>query len=1109
MSMRSISGALVRAVRALVALVVLLVLLLGVPAALWALQGSPLPDHLPTATELSGLFTTSDTTGALLKVLSWFGWLGWVAFAVSVVVECGAALRGRTAPELPGLVGQRVASMLIATIIAAMPTASAFAATTAPGTAPAGPAGRAPVAAATAPMTVDGHQHGAGHARTTPVRTVTYEVQPGDYLGSIAEAQLGDFSRWPEIAKLNLDHRQADGRALDNSHWVYPGWVLQLPGDARTASPAPAKAPSVRQHVVRPGETLSGIAAAELGDSSKAGAIAAASAHIAQPDGAHLTDPDLIRPGWTVDLPGAARHAPTAAAGPTHTPAHHPTAHHAPEHPTAHPAPTAAPAAPAPAAAAPAAHSPAPAQAPRHSKVDEPTVSHPAGHPGAAQPSAAAEQPAGTPRGDERAPVTVDPLQRSVVAPAHDSSSEHDSSDESERPAISARIAAESGLGIGAVLAGGLLALYASKRARQLRSRRAGHRIPVPDELSAVELEARVLEEPDTSQLLNLGVRTLAQALASTGTPAPTLRGARLTGDALELFLAAPRPAPPAPFTRGADDTVWVLHASATGALIDAAAATRVPAPYPTLVTIGKDADGAAVLLDMESISALTLVGSAEDAQEVLAAIALELAVSDCADDMAVHLVGWGKQLAQVVNADKLHYADDLDSVLDTLEDHVRESRELLDEDDVRDVPTARATKTASATWTPVVVLCATAPTPDQRARLSDLVPAVPRLSLAVAVSVADASRALPASLLISVTGTRSRIELLDIDVEMQRVRPEQARKLLSWLAPANEAPTADAVIDLRELPDEVDGLVPASLAAGDDAGDGGDGDGGTGDGEGTAAGVELAAEHVDDAADTPVAEAHVLDVNAPQICFLGPMLVKNARGELDDYTKRVKHCTALALYMALFPGRGRTAISEDIWNESDHAKNMGNRNSTMRRLRKWFGKNDQGEDYVPMVKQDRYLMLSSVNTDWHQFKALAGRGRAANNVADLEAALSLVRGKPFENSDLLTDFARWTEPVDLEARQLIADVAHLVAQHRLDQSDVTGAIAAISLGLNVNPYDQSLRADLIDVAAHTSNREGLDKAIREFYDWLGGEPPTPETISLLERVRESRRQAV
>jgi nucleoid-associated protein YgaU len=50
----------------------------------------------------------------------------------------------------------------------------------------------------------------------------TYRVRPGDSLWRIADAELGDPGRWPEIYRLNRG-------TIDSPDLLQPGWVLRLP----------------------------------------------------------------------------------------------------------------------------------------------------------------------------------------------------------------------------------------------------------------------------------------------------------------------------------------------------------------------------------------------------------------------------------------------------------------------------------------------------------------------------------------------------------------------------------------------------------------------------------------------------------------------------------------------------------------------------------------------------------------------------------------------------------------------------------------------------------------------------------------------------------------
>src|SRR6266542_3900998 len=80
--------------------------------------------------------------------------------------------------------------------------------------------------------------------------------------------------------------------------WCSPSWGRA----ARKAAPAPAL---LRQYTVKPRDTLWGIADRELGDPFRWHDIYQRNQDRPQPDGGALTDPDLIRPGWTLELPAS------------------------------------------------------------------------------------------------------------------------------------------------------------------------------------------------------------------------------------------------------------------------------------------------------------------------------------------------------------------------------------------------------------------------------------------------------------------------------------------------------------------------------------------------------------------------------------------------------------------------------------------------------------------------------------------------------------------------------------------------------------------------------------------------------------------------------------
>ena len=109
----------------------------------------------------------------------------------------------------------------------------------------------------------------------------TYTIQSGDTLSGIAQQQLGDANRWPEIFLLNRSIRHPDR--------ISPGQVLTLPVDTPTQPPP-------RLYIVRRGDTLSGIAQRELGDASRWPEILERNRDV-------ISNPDRIFPDQVLILP--------------------------------------------------------------------------------------------------------------------------------------------------------------------------------------------------------------------------------------------------------------------------------------------------------------------------------------------------------------------------------------------------------------------------------------------------------------------------------------------------------------------------------------------------------------------------------------------------------------------------------------------------------------------------------------------------------------------------------------------------------------------------------------------------------------------------------------
>jgi nucleoid-associated protein YgaU len=266
----------------------LIAFVIGTPALLVAIDATPTFDAFGWE-----VLSTPDDGTLALAVIALVAWAAWLMMTASLAGEVVARLRGVRAPRIRGFeIPQLAAGRLVATaslLFMAAPLgapsfdaapieAVSFPATLTPGPAP--EAHRAPT------------QKTVAQNPIVDQPTVQYVTRRGDSLWKIAQHHLGDGRRYVEIVALNRDI--INGRP----DFIPVGVTLRLPVDRTAATTTDGST-----YVVEPGDTLSEIAEAALGDPMRYPEIFDASRDTIQRDGDQLTDPDLIRPGWTVTIP--------------------------------------------------------------------------------------------------------------------------------------------------------------------------------------------------------------------------------------------------------------------------------------------------------------------------------------------------------------------------------------------------------------------------------------------------------------------------------------------------------------------------------------------------------------------------------------------------------------------------------------------------------------------------------------------------------------------------------------------------------------------------------------------------------------------------------------
>ncbi|MBT2611446.1 LysM peptidoglycan-binding domain-containing protein [Streptomyces sp. ISL-87] len=1045
-------------VRGLISLTVLAVLLAGLPILLWWATTMVGP---PGLAALSHLFSTDDSGQVFLLALAVAGWVGWALFACAVLLEIPAQLRGRAAPQIRGLVGQRAAAALVGAVLLALPAGTALAApaTAAPVAAPVS------VGAAAVPGTITGSTAGAATvaADEDGSAAVTYtvrDVKPAESLWSIAEQALGDGERWTDIAALNEGRAMADGSTFHADQPIQPGWILALPADATQAETQGLKAQGghtatptqAAEYSVRDGDNLTTIAGEQLGAPDRYVEIFDLNEGGPLPDGGSFTDPDLIYPGQKLTLPTAApasgtpapnvsRPTATPTTPPTGTPSTAPTAQATPT-PKASPTASTGTSAPKPAPSATTATTP----------------------PSSASPAPSASAPAA--QLPQQAAPSASPSPTSPAAPA------------SRAQIASSSVNWALVAGIGTLLAASLAGALGVRRILQQRQRRAGQTIAQDSDPTELEQVLGATAEPEGIELLDRVLRTLAHHAGEAGTDLPAVRGARLAADAITLLLDEPAD-PVAPFTAGPDTRTWTLDSAAVLPSVEELG--DVQAPYPGLVTLGADDDGL-LLADLTTCGVLLLDGTPDEVLEVARALALELGTCGWTDYSEILTAGLGARLSGLLPQGRIRTMPHLPAVAADLGELLLEAHQSGEQ------------------VLPWLTIGAGDHDEEHVAQLADALAAARDLQTAVVLPATPATRrAFPhAEILDTTRDQATRLDPLDLPVTLQRVTDEQYRQYVHALqVSAQEPAPAAGAWEFAESHEQAaaTGQPLTVRVTSEDAQDPGN------PFPALLAGLAPAAPQPSDSQEADAAQAGAMPTGTPprvpdqnngptpaqpapaavgpagpadegaqvRIEMLGPLRISG--GVRSAHAPRI---TAVAALLHLRPGRSMEYLCQAM--DPVNPWTTRTLHSRLSELRNVIGLTDDGHPLLPRPKTGAgYTFHPSVTSDWEQFKALASRGLASGpktGTADLEAAMALVRGKPFDGRTL-----PWADPVIQEMLARITDTAHTLACWHTDGDtpDLDAARRTVLQALDVEETSEVLYRDLLTIEWAAGN----DAAIR------------------------------
>ncbi len=486
-------------------------------------------------------------------------------------------------------------------------------------------------------------------------------MQRGDSVFSIA-ANLAnhDEQRTLDIADqildLNLDATMADGQRFSNPAYVEPGWVLRLPTVAGATPLDIAESDDV--HVVVQGDTLWGIAEDEYHSGSAWTKIWAENAGDDMGDGRTFDDPDLILPGWELDVPDddSAVVPPLSES-------------------------TAATEAPAP---------PSPIPLPTESTAPVPTAS-------SAESSSTTVDAAPFDPADPDAiwahPATVVPPTSTTTTSAPNVT---DATPGDELPGRTSSPDAPSPIRLehAAMLAAGILILVGVRRRQRLRAATPRSRIPEPrPEVVETELLLRRIEPGERGPRIDVACRSAAFHLIGTGVQIVVVQ---VSPDGEIALTLSGDHVPPAPWI-GDGDNVWHLPAGIPVELLGESA-RRVGMPCVAFAQLGVDGDGWEVLVDLEACGTLAIDAQPSQADAVVRGLAAGLATSLYAE--VAHLVTVSMSPDVLLDHRNAHQAESIDAAFDHAASLVGSTS--MDE---RSSFELRSLRTGGEMWEPAVIL--------------------------------------------------------------------------------------------------------------------------------------------------------------------------------------------------------------------------------------------------------------------------------------------------------------------------------------------------------------------------------------------------------------------
>ncbi len=962
------------------ALLAILAIVGGVPYVLLRFFGTPWPDHIPSRDVLFSELSIETVLG----IITFFIWIAWLHFVVCLIVEAVAEIRGHgLSPRIPlGGGSQTLARRLISTVVLIGAAASVSL-----------PVANAVTTSATAPTVATATQGGDQDSRDSFRQT-----EPRSTVLSGTQAKTTTHTG----VRTNSDDK---------------GQVI--------------KYTEVRPPQGRNYDCLWDIAERYLGEGRRYKEIYELNKNKLQPDGRRLTNPDLILPGWQVRLPADAKGAGVHTVrvnidhngtGTTVTKGTRPTTTSGTKATTG-----------------------------TGANVTTGTGTKTTAGPGSRWfeegTEAGSSVTIGSAKNDPNA-KNVKPGEPGIAIEAHGPGT---TQSEPGDPAAGgtkvpevAPVAEDSGFdvtqagiyGFGATLLAAGLALALKRRrgwAQGPGPKAAGHR--------QTEIGLRLASDIPTAQFVDKALRQLGAGMTQSQRPMPKVVAALVTDRALTLVLdpLEPQAPPPAPWQAIAEGTRWTLRRAyaPTGEV-------NAPAPYPTLVTIGRNADGATVLVDLDTANGIVSFGGVNNpSRDVVGSLAVELATNLWSEGAHVSMVGFGDDLSSLAPS-RLSYWVRLDDAIAEVVRRTDAQVQACGRRNVGSVTEARVAYPDPALWGAEIIFVSAPPSPEEQQQLNRLAADHKRgIAVVVVGDVLDS----PWRFVVD-EKNQAVCRLLGLEVDAHSINPEQISDLVALF----DAAEADARDKRR---------------------------------------AEL---------DVPAYEFSTTDLSLPapvEVDLLGPVEV-DARGTIDD--GRVTLSTEIIAFLASQDyGVHPNVLAGAIWPRGISEEL---RDAALEHTRRWVG-----VDAMYADESGRWMLNRSiVRVDWDVFRTLAKQATMMDDPrGPLSTALSLVHGSAWSN--LPAGRYSWLAASGIERRMVeaVVDAALKLAEASLSHNDGNLARTALQTGLSFSPASEELWRATLRLASHFGTTADVTNVASQMYAALakngGPRGPEAETDALVDEL--------